>query len=146
MYTEALEQMSIMQSQGKTEETTDYVIDGVKFSIVDKLGSLVGGSASRSMRDDAGGSEAGYEIANSEGVRLMVMDTPGQEGDEEGLIDVEAIQAEMDQLDEGDDVGAAGEEGMEEGEEGAEEGEGSEVAEGAVTQRSARRVRRPKRD
>jgi hypothetical protein len=106
MYTEALEQMSIMQSEGKTEETTDYVIDGVKFSIVDKLGSL-GGIRRGAGAGGAGeaGEEGGYEVANQEGVRLMIMDSPGQGGadeeDEEALlldggeiVDVEAMQAE----------------------------------------------------
>jgi hypothetical protein len=77
MYIEALEQMSIMKAEGKTEESQDYIIDGIKFSLVDKLG----GSARGGMDSSIEGGEEGYELVSKDGVRLMMMDTPGMPDD-----------------------------------------------------------------
>ena len=89
-----------------TRTRQDYVIDGVKFSLVDRLGALSasgggGGVLLSSSRGADGGpaeDEGGYEVENDLGVRLMVMDAPAWEmsggggGDEEGdVVDVEAM-------------------------------------------------------
>ena len=67
------------------------MIDGVKFSLVDRLGALSGGGGSsggelyNSGEAGSGEYEGGYEVSNAEGVRLMVMDAPPTTwaGDEE---------------------------------------------------------------
>ncbi|GAX74990.1 hypothetical protein CEUSTIGMA_g2436.t1 [Chlamydomonas eustigma] len=80
MYIEALEQMSIMKAEGKTEESQDYIIDGIKFSLVDKLGGTAGGGmGSLGFREE--GDEEGYELISKDGVKLMMMDTPGLPAD-----------------------------------------------------------------
>ena len=93
------------------------MIDGVKFSLVDRLGALSGGAsgsggaAMYNSAGEAGGGEyeGGYEVSNAEGVRLMVMDAPtttwaeddGGEDEEDGgaweeegdgdVVDIEAM-------------------------------------------------------
>lgn len=92
MYHESIEQMSVMQAEGKTEMSTDYMIDGVRFTLTDKLGPSTGA-------DEEGGYEQVGEVENKDGVKVMFVQGPqgeggvedDEEGDEEG-VDVEAAE------------------------------------------------------
>lgn len=84
MYHESIEQMSVMQAEGKTEMSTDYMIDGVRFTLTDKLGPSAGA-------DEQGGYEQVGEVENKDGVKVMFVQGPqgeggveDEEGDEEG--------------------------------------------------------------
>ena len=154
------------------------MIDGVTFSIIDKIGGLGGAGAGRgaagslssgaySLDPMAGGgggmgAEQGYEVANSDGVRLMIMDPSPMAGDFSTAVggggaededamndDVEYREMIVGSGDEDEDDSTVGGSEGEEGIQGNESTEASgAVGAGALRRRIARRgaVRRPKRE
>lgn len=88
-----------MQAEGREETTTEYEINGVRVSVVDRAELSSSGSGATATGGPGGGVGAVRHVREEEGVRVMVVDeqVAEEEGEGEGMVE------------EGNDDGDAGE-------------------------------------
>mmetsp|Transcript_5502 Transcript_5502/g.9537 ORF Transcript_5502/g.9537 Transcript_5502/m.9537 type:complete len:658 (+) Transcript_5502:2-1975(+) len=93
MYTEGMEQMSLMAAAGQTEKSTDYVINGVTVSVVDKADLSTGGQAGEEEVSSSSSNGVRFSLIQQESAETET-ELVSQEAGEQGLGDAQEFTHE----------------------------------------------------